>query len=61
MNKKWTIKLNGAPNNGGTDVDRMLWSWVRTKAWVDKNGGCAQLIIDRSMVIEEYRKEVSNA
>lgn len=61
MKKKWTIKLNGAPISGGTNEDWVLKCWACTKAWVDKNGGCAQLISGRSMVIEEYRKEVSHA
>lgn len=56
MKKTWTITLNGTPIGGGTIEAWVLKCWKCTKAYVDKNGGCAQLISGKSMVIEEYRK-----
>lgn len=56
MKKTWTITLNGTPISGSTIESWVLKCWACTKAWIDKNGGVAQLISGRTMVIEEYRK-----
>lgn len=60
MKKTWTITINGAPIAGGTIESWVLRCWACAKKWVDKNGGYAQLISGKTMVIEEYRKGVHN-
>lgn len=56
MKKQWSIVINGAPVCGGTIESWVNRCWASAKAWVNKNGGCAQLISGNTMVVEEYRK-----
>lgn len=58
MKKTWTITIDCTPIAGGTIESWVNRCWACAKAWVNKNGGCAQLISGKTMVIEEYRKEV---
>lgn len=60
MKKTWTITLNGTPISGGTIESWVLKCWKCTCAYVAKNGGYAELISGKTMVIEKFGKEVSN-
>ena len=56
--KTWTIMMNEVPVFGSNNESWVLRHWARYCAFVRKNGGCAQLISGRSMVIDECRKGV---